>query len=102
MKMRRTALAVTILLALSTMSYAHGGKSHDVLGTVKMVHEDHLIVKATNGHEVTIHMTKNTKFSKGSKSASRNDVKAGTRVVVHTTEDGKDAVTVKIGTAKAK
>ncbi|HEV8658393.1 MAG TPA: hypothetical protein VGS96_07165 [Thermoanaerobaculia bacterium] len=100
--MRSIALAVTILLTLSTMSYAHGGKSHDIMGTVKMVHEDHLIVKATDGREVTIHMTKNTKFSKGSKWASRNDLKAGARVVVHTTEDGKAAVTVKIGIAKAK
>ncbi len=98
--MRRIAVAVTIL-AFTTMLNAHG-KSRDVLGTVKMVHEDHLIVKTTDGHEVSIHMTKKTRFSKASKSATRRDLKAGTRVVVHTTEDGKDAVTVKIGTAKAK
>src|SRR5438105_4168430 len=98
MKMRRTGLAVTILLAFSMTLYAHGGKSHDVLGTITTIDDDHVVVKATDGHEVTIHITKDTKFSKGSKSASRNDLKAGTRVVVHTTENGKDAVTVKIGT----
>ena len=81
-------------------AFAHGGKSHNVMGTVTMVGADNITVKATDGHVVTIQVTPDTKFSRAGKGAGLKNITAGTRVVIHTTEDGKNAVTVKIGTPK--
>src|SRR5437870_5050318 len=100
--MRRCLSIAVVLLFISTFAFAHGGTSHNVMGTVTMVGADQIMVKATDGHEVTIHVTPETKFSKAGKAASLKNITAGTRVVIHTTEDGKDAVTVKIGATKPK
>src|SRR5438445_8935159 len=99
--MRRLSIAV-VFLFISTFAFAHGDKSHNVMGTVTTVGADQIMVKATDGHEVTIHVTPDTKFSKAGKAASLKNITVGSRVVIHTTEDGKNAVTVKIGTTKPK
>ncbi len=98
--MRRFLSIALVLLFISTFAFAHGGKSHNVMGTVTMVGADSIVVKATDGHVMTIHVTPDTKFSKAGKGAGLKNITAGTRVVIHTTEDGKNAVTVKIGTPK--
>ncbi|HYS52201.1 MAG TPA: hypothetical protein VER58_00385 [Thermoanaerobaculia bacterium] len=98
--MRRFLSIAVVLLFISTFAFAHGGKSHNLMGTVTMVGVDHIMVKATDGHEMTMYVTSDTKFSKAGKASSFKDITAGTRVVIHTTEDGKNAVTVKIGTTK--
>ena len=98
--MRRFLSIALVLLFISTFAFAHGGKSHNVMGTVTSVGADEVVVKATDGHITTIHVTPGTKFSKGGKAASLKNITAGARVVIHTTEDGKNAVTVKIGTTK--
>jgi hypothetical protein len=88
--------AVLATFATGT-AFAHGGKSHRLLGTVKMLHENHLVVKATDGHEATVTLTENTKYEKDNKAAKRSDLAAGVRVSVELTEDDKTAVKVKIG-----
>jgi YHS domain-containing protein len=94
---------VFILLLIATFAagavFAHGGKSHQLLGTVKELHEDHLVVKAADGHESTVHLTKATVYEKDKKPATRAALVAGARVSVQLTEDNKSAVKVKIGTA---
>jgi YHS domain-containing protein len=96
---------VFILLLIATFAagaiFAHGGKSHQLLGTVKELHEDHLVVKAADGHESTVALTKATVYEKDKKPATRAALVAGARVSVQLSEDNKSAVKVKIGTAPA-
>ena len=78
-------------------AFAHGGKSHQLLGTVKELHENHLVVTTTDGHEATVMLTQETQYEKDKKPAKRSDLVAGVRVSVQLTEDDKNAVKVKIG-----
>jgi hypothetical protein len=97
---------IFVLLLIATFAagatFAHGGKSHQLLGTVKELHENHLMVTSTDGHEVTVTLTDTTQFEKDKKPAKRTDLKAGARVSVQLAEDDKTAVKVKIGAAPAK
>jgi len=97
---------VFILLLIATFAagtvFAHGGKSHKLLGTVKLLHENHLVVTATDGHEATVTLTKTTQYEKDGKAAKRSDITEGARVSIQLSEDDKSAVKVKIGTAPAK
>ena len=81
--------------------FAHGGKSHKLLGTVKSLQEDHLTVTATDGHEAHVMLTAATQYEKDGKPAKRADLTKGARVSIQLTEDDKSAVKVKIGAAPA-
>ena len=83
-------------------AFAHGGKSHQLLGTVKTLHENHLVVTATDGHEATVTLTDATLYEKDKKPATRAALVAGVRVSIQLTEDDKTAVKVKIGAAPAR
>jgi hypothetical protein len=100
--MRKVFALLLITAFAAGAAFAHGGKSHLLLGTVKLLHENHLVVTATDGHEVTVTLTPATQFEKAKKPAKRSDLKPGTRVSIKLTEDDKRAVKVKIGTAPAK
>src|SRR5829696_8982243 len=97
---------VFILLLIATFAagtvFAHGGKSHKLLGTVKLLHENHLVVTATDGHEATVTLTKTTQYEKDGKAGKRSAITEGARVSIQLSEDDKSAVKVKIGTAPAK
>lgn len=75
-----TALSV-LTLGSNTRLFAHEGHDHKVMGTVTMAMADHIMVKDTDGKDVTIQVTKNTKV-KAKPSMKVQDIKAGTRVVV--------------------
>ena len=98
---RKLFQVLTVLLLAATVAtgaaFAHGGKSHLLLGIVKELREDHLVVKATDGHESTVRLTKATVYEKDKKPATRAALMAGARVSVQLTEDNKSAVKVKIG-----
>jgi hypothetical protein len=94
---------VFVFLLMATLAggavFAHGGKSHNLLGTVKELHENHLVVTATDGHEATVALDKSTQYEKDKKPATRAALTAGARVAIQLTEDNKTAVKVKIGSA---
>ncbi len=81
---RRTMIAILPVVALSIASpaLAHEGHPHKLLGTVATAGADHLLVKGTDGKEVTVHLTKATKVLRDGQAKSVEDIKAGTRVVV--------------------
>ena len=100
---RRIALAVatvfTSIAISSAVVGAHEGHDHKIMGTVTMAAADHLMLKAQDGKEVTVNVTKDTKAR--SKPAVRDDeIKSGTRVVI-TAAQGKDksftAKTIQVG-----
>ncbi len=90
-------LLITLFAAGAAL--AHGGESHQLIGTVKELHENHIVVTATDGHEVTVTLTESTQYEKDKKPAQRSDLEAGVRVSIKLGEDDKTAVKVKIGSA---
>jgi hypothetical protein len=72
-------LLSTVLL--STPVFAHGNETH-VLGVVKSVKGDKLAVTTAKG-DVTVTIAKTTAITRGNESVTRDDLKAGDRVVIH-------------------
>jgi Cu+-exporting ATPase len=99
--MRRIFVFLIIATFAAGAAFAHGGKSHQLLGTVKELHENHLVVTATDGHQATVALAKATKYEKDTKPATRAALAPGVRVSIQLTEDNKTAVKVKIGAAPA-
>ena len=99
--MKTRAGVVFILVALATVSvFGHAGEVHTILGTVKAVQENHFVIIDKNGKEVNAVVGRNTKYWKGKATATIADIKAGTRVSVVLSKDGKTATTVRIGVSK--
>lgn len=100
---RNVRILVFILAALglsAAATFAHQGVEHSILGTVKEVFEDRMVVTKKDAKEVTILLTTKTACTRGKVAARHSDLAVGIRVVIQVEEDGKTAVTVKIGTAK--
>jgi putative aminopeptidase FrvX len=107
MKHLFAAIVAVALLAPVTLE-AHAGHDHKILGTVTLIHQNHLEVKDAKG-KITKHVIgATTKIRKDKSKASATDIKVGDRVVVTTREtkdkDGKvvvNVVDVQIGVAAA-
>jgi YHS domain-containing protein len=97
--MRKILIFLFAAVLAAGAAFAHGGKSHQLLGTVKELHPDRLVVTATDGHVVTLALVKTTTYEKDKKPATRTALAVGTRVSVQLTEDDKTAVKIKIGAA---
>ena len=100
--MRKVMIFLLAAAFLAGSAFAHGGKSHKLLGTVKMLHENHLVVQTPDGRETTVTLTGKTQYEKDKKAATRSALTAGVRVSIDLTEDNKSAVKVKVGAAAAK
>lgn len=81
---------------------AHEGHAHPVMGTVTMAAADHLMLKTTQGKDVTMAVTEKTKVMKGKVAIKIEDLEAGTRVVVTPVSDKEPliAATIQIGVAR--
>lgn len=105
--MTRRALVVAALTAVTLGAgqrlLAHEGHDHKVMGTVTMAAADHVMLKDTDGKDVTIQVTKETKI-KARPAMKVEEIKAGTRVVV-TARMEKDktlkATAIEVGAAPA-
>jgi Domain of unknown function (DUF5666) len=102
--MKRSAKNLLLLLSALALSAAaasaHQGEDHRILGTVKEVSDQEVVVTKKDANDVTILLTDATTYTKGKASAKHSDLTVGSRVAIQATEDGKTAVSVKIGTAK--
>ena len=99
--MKRKLSIAFILAALLTVNvFGHAGEVHTILGTVKTLHQNHIVVTDKSGKQITAVFAKTTKYWKGKTKASRADVKPGTRVSVELSKDGKTATSIKIGVSK--
>ena len=80
---------------------AHEGHVHPVMGTVVMAAPDHVMLKTSEGKEVTMTVTEKTKILKGSATVTIEELKAGTRVVATPVSEKEPllAATIRIGTA---
>ena len=95
---RRLTTALIALFALAIASgsvlVAHGGHDHKVMGTITMAAADHVMLKTTEGKDVTIRVTKDTKVIKDKQAMKAQDIKVGARVVI-TTISAKDQTRAK-------
>jgi len=107
---RRLLIGAALAAALAIPAYvrAHEGHAHKVMGTVSVLHENHLEVKATDGKTATITLNEKTKVLRGKTAVKVDDIKSGERIVVTAMQtkdkDGKPvmvATEVRLGAAGA-
>lgn len=84
MKARVLVLVVCISLA-AVAALAHGGEEH-VMGTVTKVTADSITVTTMAKEPVTVSIVPATKFTMGKMAIKMDDLKVGSRVVIHATE----------------
>ena len=96
--MRKIAAMLSLLfVTVVAAALAHGDKSHRLLGTVKVLHENHLTVTTTDGTEASVHLTADTKYERDGNAADRSGLVEGARVSIELDEDDKTVVKIKIG-----
>ena len=99
--MSKRAIGFLLLLLLAAALLAHEGHQHQqLLGTVERVRECHIVVKVQAGETKVIFLAPTTKFERGGGTASKQDVKVGTRVSITLENDGETATAIKIGGAR--
>ena len=98
--MKRTTLAVSAVLFLAAMAWAHEHQLH-VMGTVTKIEGSSISVKGADGAEKTVTVMEGTKFVKNGTAVTQKDIKVGDRVVIHAMPMGDmlHATEVKIGEA---
>lgn len=80
-----TRIVVTILAGLSILATplsAHEGHAHKVMGTVTMVHENHVEVMDAKGIKTALTVDAKTKIWRGKSALRIAEVKVGERVSV--------------------
>lgn len=76
------AILATALLAPAA-PLAHPGHDHKLMGTVSSIDKNKVVVKTTEGKDVTFEITPLTTFKRGKQKGAQGDLKAGMRVVVN-------------------
>lgn len=82
----KTALLTLVLAAAlltPTFSVAHPGHDHKLMGTISSIDKNKVVVKTTEGKDMTFEITPLTAFKKGKDRGAAADLKAGMRVVVN-------------------
>ena len=98
--MRKPLALFFALLLLSSLAFAHAGHQHHFLGTVKSLAANDLAITSTDGAERTFLLTDKTALQRGDAAAARADLTPGTRVAVEVANDGRTAVTIRLGVKK--
>ena len=101
--MKTKPMALLLILSFSLSVLAHGDMEH-VLGTVVKVSDHLLSVRVSGGTIKDVLIDDKTRFLKGTAPATFNEVKVGTRVVIHAQkhQDSLHAVEIKIGASPAQ
>ena len=81
--MKNFLFAVLALsLLVPALAMAHPGHEHKTMGTVVSIEKDTLVVKPTEGKDVSFKIIPTTAFKRGKDKGTQADLKAGMRVVV--------------------
>jgi hypothetical protein len=79
---------------------AHKGHAHKIMGTISMIHENHVEIETKDTKKATVVLNDKTRILKATAKAARADLKEGIRVVVDAEgEKEMTAKTVRIGAA---
>ncbi|MGH7897895.1 MAG: DUF5666 domain-containing protein [Candidatus Binatia bacterium] len=73
------------VLVFASPALAHGGIKH-VLGTVKEIAADHLVVETRSGEMRNVAVSGDTVYEREGAKADRSDLRVGDRVAVHFTK----------------
>lgn len=98
--MKRIAPLFLVLVLASLSIYAHGTDSHSILGTVKSLEDDVLVVTTSEGKDLTVELTPDTRYTRGTEEVSREALTTGTRVSVKLSHDNRKAVSIRVAAAK--
>ena len=92
-------LALIGLVVVRAAALAHEGHHHRAMGTVKLIHEERLVLALSEGKEQTFVLSEATKYLRGSAATTKGDVAAGERAVVmyESKEGAHRALEVKLG-----
>ena len=74
-------LATAVLAPAIPM--AHPGHDHKLMGTITSIDKNKVVVKTTEGKDMTFEITPLTTFKSGKQKGIASDLKAGLRVVVN-------------------
>lgn len=98
--MTRVVSILVFVLALAPVPLlAHPGHNHTMMGTVSMVNDNHLEVKATDGKTSMITLDGKTRVLRGTTKVKPGTIKDGERVVVTALETkDKDGKTIMLAT----
>ena len=75
------ALAISLLVPALPM--AHPGHDHKLMGTISSIDKNKVVMKTTEGKDMTFEVTPTTTFKSGAKKGAQSELKAGMRVVVN-------------------
>ena len=79
--------ALALLLAGSTVSWAHTGHAHTVMGTVSAVTPSQIEVTTTDGKTVFVAVNAKTVYKHGKAKADAKMLKIGERVVIEALQE---------------
>ena len=74
-------LALSLLVPVVPM--AHPGHDHKLMGTISSIDKNKIVMKTTEGKDMTFEIVPTTSFKQGTKRGMQADLKAGMRVVVN-------------------
>ena len=78
-----TFLILVAALLMPALSMAHPGHDHKLMGTISSIDKNKVVVKTTEGKDMTFEITPITSFKRGKDKGTATDLKAGMRVVVN-------------------
>ncbi len=76
-------LALAAVLLAPAVPLAHPGHDHKLMGTITAIDKNKVVVKTTEGKDMTFEITPLTTFKRGKQKGAQSDLKAGLRVVVN-------------------
>lgn len=76
-------LVVAAALLAPAVPLAHPGHDHKLMGTISSIDKNKVVVKTTEGKDMTFEITPLTAFKRGRDKGTASDLKAGMRVVVN-------------------
>jgi hypothetical protein len=80
-------IALIGALAVPAASWAHGGHTHKVLGTISNVQGTHVEIRTTDGKVVMVMLGQKTAITRGKASLDATALKAGERASVDYTQE---------------
>ena len=76
-------LVLAAALLAPAVPLAHPGHDHKLMGTISSIDKNKVVVKTTEGKDMTFEITPLTAFKRGKEKGAAADLKAGMRVVVN-------------------
>lgn len=76
-------LVLAAALLAPAVALAHPGHDHKLMGTISSIDKNTVVVKTTEGKDMTFEITPLTTFKNGKQKGAAHDLKAGMRVVVN-------------------